>query len=229
MTDALLPGKPQDGRWCTFTRTGLVKHRTPTIHEWLESNDALDDADQALRWNRGDLIILGEDNAEWGEMYAQALNETPYSYSTLTAYVRVCRAFPYERRRPDVSWTHYQKLASLPPPQQERILDEIEQGTIKTTEQTGARVKAERDNGNKPADELPEPEPSAIYPPCPICKEPLQLKANRCQSCQSPVSEMAFKYRDLEADYDKLLDVVIQFTRDGVIDPLKSFVSEYKS
>ena len=94
---------------------------------------------------------------------------------------------------------------------------------IKTTEQTGARVKAERDNGHKPADELPEPDTAAIYPPCPICKDPLQLKANRCQSCQATVNEMAYLFRDVEADYLKLFDVVVQFTRDGVIKPLKDF------
>ena len=158
-------------------------------------------------------------------MYTQALAETPYSYHTLTQYVRVCRAFPIDRRRPDVAWTHYQKLASLPEPKQESLLDEIESGEIRTTDQTADRVRAERNNGHKPADELPEPAPEVIYPPCPICKEPLQLKENRCQSCQATVNEMAYNYRDLERDYQALLDIVTRFTRDGEICPMKDFVS----
>jgi len=210
-----------------FTLTGLVQHKEPTIEEWLEAVRRLEDTQKAIRWNLGDLLILGEH--KWGEMYAQALEETEYSYHTLTQYVRVCRAFPIERRRPDVPWTHYQKLAALPEPQQETLLDQIESGEIFTTAQTAERVKEERNNGHKPADDLPEPEPAVLYPPCPICKEPLQLAQNRCRACQSPVSEMAFKFRDLEADYQRLLDVVIQFTRDGEITPLKTFVSEYIS
>lgn len=204
-----------------FTLTGLVQHRDPTIEEWLEAVQRLEDAQRAIRWNLGDLLILGEHR--WGEMYAQALEATTYSYHTLTQYVRVCRAFPIERRRADVLWTHYQKLASLPEPQQESLLDQIESGEIFTTAQTAERVKEERDNGHKPADELAEPEPAAIYPPCPICKEPLQIKGNRCQSCQATVNEMAYLFRDVEADYQNLFDVVVQFIRDGVIKPLKDF------
>ena len=40
---------------------------------------------------------------------------------------------------------------------------------------------------------------------------------------------MAFLYRDLKADYDRLLGIVEQFVRDGVIDPLKDFVFGYNN
>jgi hypothetical protein len=224
MTDALTP---QPNAPLQFTLCGLILHRDPTIEEWLEGMRHLQDAQKAIRWNLGDMLIFGEH--KWGEMYAQALECTEYSYHTLTQYVRVCRAFPIERRRPDVNWTHYQKLAALPEPQQESLLDEIESGEIFTTAQTGERVKEERDNGHKPADELPDPAPEVIYPPCPVCKEPLRIARGRCAACEATINEMAYNYRDLEADYSALLQIVLQFTRDGVIEPLKTFVSAYNS
>ena len=229
MTDALAPQADilTDTFPLKFTLCGLMAQRAPTIEEWLEGMHRLQDAQKAIRWNLGDMLILGEH--AWGEMYAQALECTEYSYHTLTQYVRVCRAFPIERRRPDVNWTHYQKLAALPEPQQESLLDEIESGEIFTTAQTTERVKEERDNDHKPAGEIPEPAPEVVYPPCPICKEPLRLTRSRCAACEATVNEMAYYTRDLEADYSALLEIILQFTRDGVLEPLQKFVGEYNN
>jgi hypothetical protein len=103
------------------------------------------------------------------------------------------------------------------------LLDEIESGEIFTTAQTADRVKAERNNGHK-AGPIPAEQ---IYPPCPVCKEPLQIRRNRCAACEATINEMAYLYRDLEADYSELLEIVLQFTRDGVLEPLQIFVSDY--
>ncbi len=203
-----------------LTRTGIVFNGQPTLDEWLNAFSGLWEAQEAIRWCLGDMIIHAEKQTDWGEMYTQALEETPFAYSTLTQYVRVCRSFPYERRRPDVKWTHYQKLASLPELQQERLLDQIESGEIFSTDQTAEMVKKEQKKGNEREDKLPPIEPDMIYPPCPLCGWPLELHRNRCNNCSGTVNEMAYRYRDLRTAVSALYET-------GERGLLDTFVSAY--
>lgn len=211
-----------DGATIKLTRTGIVWNGQPNLQEWLDAFGALWEAQEAMRWCLGDMIIYAETQITWGEMYAQALDETPFAYSTLTQYVRVCRAFPYERRRADVSWTHYQRLAAVPEAIQETLLDQIEAGAIATTAETAEIVKQERAAGSVRDDE-PEPIPAeAEYPPCPLCGWPLEMYRGRCNNCQATVNEMAYRYRDL-------FRAACGFFDTGDVGTLQAVVSAYRN
>jgi hypothetical protein len=65
--------------------------------------------------------LFGEN--KWGDTYSQAIQEKyQREYSTLVAYVSVCRNFELDRRRSNLSFTHHRELAQLPESQQETIL-----------------------------------------------------------------------------------------------------------
>jgi hypothetical protein len=213
MNSITVPDKPH----IRLTRMGVIFDGQPDLQEWLDSFAALGEGMDALRWAIADMIIHAEGRVDWGEKYTQALGETPFALETLQQWVRVARAFPYDRRRAGVHWTHYQRLAALPEPRQEMLLDRIEVEDISTRE-TAEIVKEERAAGNARTDELPPIE--EILPPCPLCGWPLQLHRGRCCNCGGTVNEMAYRYRDLAA-------AVREYYTTGARDDLDAVVCAY--
>ena len=80
-----------------------------------------------LRWACGDLLCLAEDR--YGEAMAQLVDDTKYSVETLRHLARVSRCVPYSIRRPGLSFSHHEAVASLrgQTELQETLLDEAEQ------------------------------------------------------------------------------------------------------
>ncbi len=52
-----------------------------------------------VKWWRGDWINYGEDRADWGEMYTQALDESDLAYNSLRKEAWVSRRIDLWRRR----------------------------------------------------------------------------------------------------------------------------------
>jgi hypothetical protein len=71
-------------------------------------------------WGLGDWLNYGE--AAYGERYAQAVEATGRSKTTLLEYGRVARAVPRSRRRPSLTFTHHQLVAARHPDEQEELL-----------------------------------------------------------------------------------------------------------
>lgn len=64
----------------------------------------------------GDWIKYGE--GKFGEMYAQAIEDTGLGYNTLAHIKHVCQAIPAENRVPGLSFSHHRVVARLDPKKQ---------------------------------------------------------------------------------------------------------------
>lgn len=124
-TSALNPAAPSSEHF-RFLDIGLEIVTPPSFEEFQLYFDALLRLSNASMWAIGDAILYGEDRADWGEMYAQAVSLTQRSYSSLANAASVCRKFGLSRRRSGLSFTHHAEVAALNVEQQEALLTEAE-------------------------------------------------------------------------------------------------------
>lgn len=86
------------------------------IGEYCEAVGNVTKLSNACSWALGDLIAYGESRAGWNEMYAQAMDETHLSFSTLQQRVRVSRAYVPEDRVEGLSWSHHREALAIKEP-----------------------------------------------------------------------------------------------------------------
>lgn len=89
---------------------------------WSEVVRRLKNAEKSIQWWLGDALKFGE--RKYGEMYAQALEETDYAYGSLANMAYVAGRVDVSRRREDLSFAHHQAVAPLSPEEQEERLAE---------------------------------------------------------------------------------------------------------
>jgi hypothetical protein len=107
---------------------------SPTFDDWLNFTGKVKTLRKGFPFIMGDLLAGGE--ARWGEKYAQAVDETDYDYDTLAAEKYTCEKIPLLRRRKQIThFSYYRELAPLPVDEQEKLMDLIEAGEVKTREQ----------------------------------------------------------------------------------------------
>jgi N6-adenosine-specific RNA methylase IME4 len=95
------------------TRVGLRWLREPTLEEWSDITRALGDLASGVMWCLGDAIRYGEMRGEWGEMYTQVLEGTPYSYQTLMNAAWLAGKYPdFSNRLEKLPWAFHQVAAS---------------------------------------------------------------------------------------------------------------------
>jgi hypothetical protein len=109
---------------CVFTPSSLTIDSSTTFEEWDNLGEFLSRAEKSVHWWIGDWINFGE--AAYGEKYAQALDETRFTYGTLRNDAWVARKIPPERRRAGVSFSHHTVVAKLEPAKQTEYLEECE-------------------------------------------------------------------------------------------------------
>lgn len=126
----VLPGKVE------ANRTGLVFNDGISYREWEFVGAKLRDIEGAIHWWIGDWLNYGEN--KWGETYTQALEVTDYEESTLRNDKWVASSIDLSRRRDNLPWSQHAEVASLPPKQQDVLLDRaVDEGwTVK-------RIRAE--------------------------------------------------------------------------------------
>jgi N6-adenosine-specific RNA methylase IME4 len=109
------------GEW---TRTGWLAPSGLEYDDWEGIGTVLSAAEGAVHWWIGDWLNYGE--RKWGEMYAQAMDETQFSYKTLAADAWVSQSVQFSRRRENLSWSHHREVAALEPQEQDYWLDQAE-------------------------------------------------------------------------------------------------------
>jgi len=108
-----------------LTRHGIVFSDEPlSLEEYCLAVSRCTQIANACQWGLGDLIIFGEDHAEWGERYSQALEATGKSYDTLRQCVRTARAYPMTDRLPTVSFSHHREALAVPPEERRAVLED---------------------------------------------------------------------------------------------------------
>ncbi len=109
-----------------LTPIGLLVTGTPSFEAWQSTFPALTDLSEGSQWGLGDWLAYGEGRGDWGETYAQAVDMTKKSYSTLSKLVWVAKVFAYGRRRRALSFSHHVEVAKLETSEQDAWLDQAE-------------------------------------------------------------------------------------------------------
>jgi N6-adenosine-specific RNA methylase IME4 len=117
-------GKPPASNTTVLSETGLSIADTVAFEEWQSIGQQLQRMERSVMWWIGDWLRHGE--RQWGEMYAQALDATDYSYSHLSKAKWVAEQFDFCDRSQNLSWTHHSFAASLPPADRSAVLAEAE-------------------------------------------------------------------------------------------------------
>jgi len=93
-----------------FTETGLTIPADLPFDGWMELGETLKRMDASVQWWVGDWLNAGERN--YGEMYAQALDETEAEYSTLANYKWVVSRIPFALRRANLAYSIHKEIAN---------------------------------------------------------------------------------------------------------------------
>lgn len=123
-----------------LTPTGLVVKGTPTYEEWASIGALLRLLEQGVQFMIGDWIRVGE--ATFAEQASQVIDAEHFADESVRNFVWVSSKVPVENRRPDLSWSHHQHVASLPPPAQKTWLAKAAEGDAGTPWPSG-RLKSE--------------------------------------------------------------------------------------
>ncbi len=116
----------------SFTPTGLIVKGEPDYETWEQVGQQLSYIERAVHWWIGDWINYGE--RRYGEMYSQALEETGFTYETLRNDKWVANKIELSCRHDNLSFSHHQEVASLPPEAQKRWLDKAEKESLSVRE-----------------------------------------------------------------------------------------------
>jgi hypothetical protein len=142
-----------------LTKTGIEAAADATFEQWESFGRALRDIEGSIQWWIGDWLNYGEH--KFGERYAQAVEETHYSYQTLANMKYVASKVEPSRRRENISFSAHAEVAPLSPPDQEKVLS---QSAGKTRKEVRAIVHA--------MDLKPE-HPMPALTNCPTCGQQL--------------------------------------------------------
>lgn len=123
-----------------WTPTSLTLPPDMTFSAWQAVGDVLGKMERSVQWWTGDWIRFGE--AAYGEMYAQALDDSGREYSTLQSYVYVANRFDSLRRRNNLSWGHHREVAADPPEVADAWLERAESKGLSVMDLRTARRRA---------------------------------------------------------------------------------------
>ena len=99
---------------------GLTPVGTPTKEEWFTCLHYLLHMEKHVHFWIGDLLNYGEHH--WGQRYTDMLATTDFDYGTLRNLKSVASRIDVSRRHDNLSFSHHQEVASLPPDQQTHVL-----------------------------------------------------------------------------------------------------------
>lgn len=104
----------------TLKPNGLEVDGIPSFEDWMRCGDFIRNAQGAVHFWIGDWLNYGE--RVYGEVYAQAMDETHYKYQTLANDKWVSKSIPPSRRRETLTWSHHAEVADLMPEDQDILL-----------------------------------------------------------------------------------------------------------
>jgi hypothetical protein len=103
-----------------YSQNGLQIHPDVSYEEWAAYGRYLGRGYSAMQWAIGDWINFGEH--KFGEMYAQALNDTDLAYGTLRNYASICARIPSVNRDPRLRFHQIKHVACLELDEQQRVI-----------------------------------------------------------------------------------------------------------
>jgi hypothetical protein len=168
-------GKPVlPGQACAV---GLELPNDLTFDQWTAIGSVLQGAQRSMMWWIGDWLHFGE--RKWGEMYADAVEQTGRQEQTLMNAKWVAGRMPISRRREKLSWGHHAAVAGAEgESEQDELLALAESDGLNVNE---LRREVRRRKGFSEPTPRAEPEPA----PAPF---------------DGPDRELALKLRDWLTD-----------------------------
>lgn len=109
---------------CSVDDTGISFSDSITYAEWQGVGNALWKMEKLMPWMIGDWLNFGE--WKYGEMYAQAVDETGLDRHTLMNYKWVSSRIPKSRRRESIDFSTHSEIAKYEPEKQDKFLDQAE-------------------------------------------------------------------------------------------------------
>lgn len=151
-----------EAEYVTETPTGLIFATDTPIEVWGALTERMIRQSKRLHWAIADAINFGD--AAYGEKYAQWVDETGLTVSTLNKIAWVGRKFPQDRRRESVDFTYHEQVAALEPEDQDAVLDAAEDQGLNTAEVRVLARHTKRERQREAFEALPVPEilPSSI-------------------------------------------------------------------
>jgi N6-adenosine-specific RNA methylase IME4 len=104
-----------------ITKIGLVLPEGLAFKDWDNIGSCLRLVEGSMQWWVGDWLNYGE--RSYGEMYAQAIDETDLSYGRLRNIKFVASNIELSRRRDNLTFTHHEEVASLSSKEQDLFLN----------------------------------------------------------------------------------------------------------
>lgn len=104
-----------------ITPVGIQFTDNMSIDEWTAIGERLEQHDRNLRWAIGDWLVFGSER--FGARAAVIADSLSLSTGSVANAASVCRRVPFERRRPELSFSHHEEVAHLDETGQARMLD----------------------------------------------------------------------------------------------------------
>ena len=95
----------------TWSQSGITLDPDTTYDEWQEIGKRLMFLEKNIQFALGDWLNYGEH--KWGDKYAQAVQELPYSHGSLRDMAWVSKRFDLSERSDKLTWSHYRTVAAL--------------------------------------------------------------------------------------------------------------------
>jgi hypothetical protein len=100
--------------------SGLEGIGNPSFEDWTKCGQFLKNSEKAVHFWIGDWVNYGEHN--YGDKYTQEINETNFSYSTISQDRWVASRIPFNSRLQNVPFSHHVEVADLVPEDRDRFL-----------------------------------------------------------------------------------------------------------
>lgn len=127
----------------TFGERSLTLPEGLPYEQWERIGHLLQHMERNVQFWIGDWLRYGE--RRYGERYSQAIQaSTGYQATTLANLAYVASQIEPSRRR-EIAFGHHQAVASLPPAEQDDLLDQAERGhwTVRETREQARALKGE--------------------------------------------------------------------------------------
>lgn len=131
-------------------KNGITPIGTPTFEQWSECGEFIKKANGACHLWIGDWLNYGEQ--KYGEMFAQAISETDFDYGTLRNDKYVAKEIELSRRRDNLSFSHYQEIASLPQEKQDKWIEKASEEKLTREELRMYLREEKKDEGEDDID-----------------------------------------------------------------------------
>lgn len=127
------------------TKVGLKITVDLSFDDWRQAGCQLSNMLDSSSWCLGDWLAYGM--RHYGDRYQQAIQATGLRYQTLRNYFWVASQFPVERRHHRLTFQHHAEVGSLPPGEQDLLLEKAERLRW-TTKELRAQVQKKRTDGD---------------------------------------------------------------------------------